>query len=293
MKLLIYFTVASWLLSPALTVAQNTRSYLLDENITNKVPVAFGKGATTLMFPAPIDAIRQGRTLIRKPGEPAAALPGGIDFAGVYAPGASYFSLKATNANAGDMLTVIVSGKAYNIELLVADRPVFTAKFYYARKNAGGDAASVTPERSLELIKQAKAYDALHTYHPDSVQDVECFRPEKPLVIQYDGWTILVNRVWRFEQDDTLVFWVAFVNQTAAPILLNKLSTTVKVDGDDRYYPATFFDYHATLPPAVTKPDGGVNPSLVQGWFTVSGDGYGGRNWLQADNNWNVLIERK
>jgi hypothetical protein len=278
----------------SLAVAQNTRSYPLDENITNKIPVAFNRGSTTLMFPGPIDAIRQGRTLIRKPGDQAAGLPPGTDFAGVYAPGASYFTLKATNPNANDILTVIIGSKAYNIELVVTDKPVITAKFYYTRKNPdGGNAAMVTPERSLELIKQAKAYDALDTYHPDSVQDVECFKPEKPLVIQYNGWTILINRVWRFEQDDTLVFWVAFVNQTDKPILLNKNSTTVKVEGDNRYYPATFFDYAAILPPAVTREDGSLGPSLVQGWFTVSGDGYGGRNWLKADNNWNVLIERK
>ena len=293
MKTLFYITISALFVS-SLAIAQNTRSYLLDENITNKVPVALTKGSTTLMFPAPIDAIRQGRTLIRKPGEQVTALSTGTDFAGVYSPGASYFTLKATNDKANDILTVIIGNKAYNIELIVTDKPVITARFYYARKNAdGGNAANVTPERSLELIKQAKAYDALDTYHPDSVQDVECFKPDKPLVIQYDGWTILVNRVWRFDQDDTLVFWVAFVNQSIVPIHLNKNSTTIKVDGDDRYYPATFFDYAGTLPPAVVSPDGTTGPSLVQGWFTVSGDGYGGRNWLKAENNWNVLIERK
>ncbi len=275
------------------------RQYVLDEQICNKVPVTFDKGSTTLMFPAPPDAIRPGRTFVADASKGNAPVPGNVDFYAVYQPGSRYISIRALTPEARDVVTFIIGGKLYNVELFADKKPVLSAVFYKTQPTPNSDGQfSVTPARGVELIRQAQAFDALNKSHPEAVEQVECFKPQQPMVIPYQGWMVWINRVWRFEQDDTLVFWISFINRSASPLSIDKNSITVVTgDGTNRYYQASVIDSVSVIPPAFVSigTDGKEKhtPSMVQAWFTVSGDGHGGRNWLKAEDNWNVLVSRK
>lgn len=277
-----------------------SRQYVLDEQICNKVPVTFEKGSTTLMFPAPLDAIRPGKMLVVDASRKGEPVSDNVEFYAVYQPGSRYISIRALSPDAHDVVTFIIGNKLYNVELIADKNPVLSATFFKAQSSQNSDGkSSVSPARGTELIKQAQAFDALNKTHPEAVEQVECYKPEQPIVIPYQGWMILVNRVWRFEQDDTLVFWISFINQSKSSITIDKNSITVvpgdgtKGHGPNRYYQAAVIDCVSVLPPAFVSADGKESPSIVQAWFTVTGDGHGGRNWLKAEDNWNVLVSRK
>ena len=285
---------------PCMAEGNYARQYVLDESICNKVPVTFEKGSTNLKFPAPLDAIRAGRVFVDNPAKQQASqtIPLGCQFYALYQPGSNYVSIRALQPNANDIITFIIGGKLYNVEVFADKQPVITATFFRPQPVNGRDGSfAITPERGSELIKQAQAFDALNKSHPEAVEQIDCYRPEQPLVIPYYGWLVLVNRVWRFEQDDTLVFWISFVNKTTSEISIDKNSITVVTgDGTNRYFQASVIDSVSVLPPAFsgTDADGNIkiNPSMVQAWFTVTGDGHGGRNWLKAEDNWNVLVSK-
>jgi hypothetical protein len=285
---------------PAFAQGNYARQYVLDERICNKIPVTYEKGSTNLKFPSPFDAIRAGRVFVNNTKQNSSqAIPPGTDFYAIYQPDSSYISIRALKSDANDIITFVIGGKLYNVELFADKQPVITATFFRPQQtNNNEDSFSIAPERGTELIRQAQAFDALNKSHPEAVEQVDCFKPQQPLVIPYNGWMVLVNRVWRFEQDDTLVFWISFLNSTDSEIHLDKNSFTIVTgDGTNRYYQASVIDSVSVLPPAFTSigADGKTkrNPSMAQAWFTVTGDGHGGRNWLRAEDNWNVLVSKK
>jgi hypothetical protein len=91
---------------------------------------------------------------------------------------------------------------------------------------------------------------------------------------------LLIRDVWRFEQEDTLVFRIELKNSSDSTIYYKPQDLAVRLE--DRIYTQSIADASGVMPPKSTTP----------AFFAVTGNGQGGRNNLTPDNKWNVLVVR-
>mgnify|MGYP003418185637 CR=1 FL=1 len=96
----------------------------------------------------------------------------------------------------------------------------------------------------------------------------------------YDKFKLLIRDVWRFEQEDTLVFRIELENSSDSTIYYKPQDLAVRLE--DRIYTQSIADASGVMPPKSTTP----------AFFAVTGNGQGGRNNLAPDNKWNVLVLR-
>jgi hypothetical protein len=241
----------------------------LDEFIIYDIPVAFKSGTTTVMFPSEISGL-YAKSVATQEQENAGFLI-------TFTPGNFYFTIRALKKDAEDHLTVIYNRKAYVLHLKASEKPDFNVTFY-ADAQAGKNRVSVEPERLLSLMDKAKAYPLLAKNNPGAIAGVIHASPN--VVNYYDGFTVRVRGVWRFEQDDTLVFQLEFENTTDQAISYNPQDMAVRLE--DKIYPSSLADASGVMPPK----------SLTPAFIAITGDGRGGRNRLAPDNKWNVLVVR-
>jgi len=86
--------------------------------------------------------------------------------------------------------------------------------------------------------------------------------------------------VWRFEQDDTLIFRMELENTSDRAIYYKPQDLAVRLE--DRIYTQSLADASGVMPPK----------SVTPAFFAITGNGQGGRNNLDPDNKWNVLVVR-
>ncbi len=243
----------------------------LDEFVIYDIPVASKSGTTTIMFPAEISGL-YAKSVAAQEQENAGFL---ISFT----PGNFYFSIRALKKDAEDHLTVIFDRKAYVLRLTASEKPFYNVTFYQdERKGKDGGRPAIVPERLLSLMDKAKAYPLFAAHHPDALAGVLHASPG--ITNYYDGFTVRIRDVWRFEQEDTLIFRVKLENTTDRPIYFNPQDLAVRLE--DRIYTQSLADTSGVMPPK----------SITPAFFAVTGNGQGGRNNLAPDNKWNVLVIR-
>lgn len=98
--------------------------------------------------------------------------------------------------------------------------------------------------------------------------------------MDYGDFEIRVEEVFRFDQQDVLVFKLQLRNKTPAPISYAPHSFSVRVGA--RLYPAAVVDASGVLP---------VGPS-VPAYIAVVGNADGSRAELSLKNSFTILIER-
>ncbi|MDR2463629.1 MAG: hypothetical protein LBD30_07605 [Verrucomicrobiales bacterium] len=246
----------------------------LDEKIVHKVAVAYGEGVTTFKFPGRIDGIYAQKVATGGNREEFAIAEFGL----AYQPGNSYFTLWAQKEKAKDVLTVVCQQHIYQFSISASTKPMRTVTFYNPEYGSGGKVA-VTPSKLISLLDKAKLYYQLQEHYPDEVAQIAHARPKARMV--YDGFEVLIDDVWRFESEDTLVFRVLLANLTDRPIRYAANQTAVRVD--ERIYPASVADMSGVMPA----------DSITAAYFAVTGNPVGGRNNLPVDKNWNILIVRE
>jgi hypothetical protein len=79
-----------------------------------------------------------------------------------------------------------------------------------------GAARSVVPERLLSLLDKAKAYPLFQKNYPDALEGVLHATPNT--TNYYDNFKLSVRDVWRFEEEDTLVFRIELENPSDTTI---------------------------------------------------------------------------
>ncbi len=243
----------------------------LDEFVIYDIPVASRTGTTTIMFPSEISGLF-AKSIAAQEQENAGFL---ISFT----PGNFYFTIRALKKDAEDHLTVIFNRKAYVLHLTASEKPFYNVTFYQdERKGKDGGRAAIVPERLLSLMDKAKAYPLFAENHPDALAGVLHAVPG--ITNYYDGFTVRIRDVWRFEQDDTLIFRLELENTTDRAIYYKPQDLAVRLD--ERIYTQSLADASGVMPPK----------SITPAFFAITGNGQGGRNNLAPDNKWNVLVVR-
>ena len=127
-------------------------------------------------------------------------------------------------------------------------------------------------------MDKAKAYPLFAKDCPDALVGVVHTAPE--LTNYYENFNVMIRDVWRFEEEDTLIFRLELVNTSDAAIYYNPQDLAVRLG--DRIYTQSLADASGIMPPKSTTP----------AFFAITGDGHGGRNHLAPENKWNVLVVR-
>ena len=247
--------------------------YRLDERTIYAIPVSRSR-VTTISFPGPISAIDAANVT----SDPK--VPGLFQIA--HTKGSCFLSVRALVERAATNMNIRWNKKTYVIELIESSSPLYSVIFEYdADADIHPASARVTPSRLLALLDKAKAYPLLKEYHANAVTQVEYANFSKtPRVVDYKDYEVQLDEVFRFNQEDTLIFRILLRNKTNQPIQYRPDGFSLRVG--DRTYPQSISDASGMIPPK------GVAPA----YFAVTGTPNGGRNDLSLKNDFTVLLNR-
>src|SRR5579859_4555199 len=269
------FTITVFTATVALADSPAIQQVMLDDRTAVSVPVATNR-VTTICFTSAITAIDgAGITVDGK-------TPGLFQLA--YTKGSAFFSVRALFPKASANLNIRWNDHTYVFELAESGRPVLALNLEAPptpEEEGVGHAPEVSPLKLLALLDKAKAFPLLKAQQPESVADVDFTTYDgKPLVSDFNDYEIQIEEAFRFNAEDTLVFRVAITNETAAPLIYQPDSFTLRAG--NRLYPQSISDAAGTVPPN--------GRSIV--YFAVSGTPDGGRNELSLRNAFTVLVTR-
>lgn len=258
------------LLSGALVLAGPIVQKPLDEFVIYDIPVATSSGTTTILFPSAISGLYAKSVAITEAEN--------ANFLISFTPGNFYFSIRALKKDAEDHLTVIFNRKAYVLHLMASETPCYDVTLFQEQRSGKGGTLAVVPEHLLSLMDKAKAYPLLEASQSDALAGVLHTAPE--ITNYYDNFIVHIRDVWRFEQEDTLIFRLELENTSNVPIYYKPQDLAVRLK--ERIYTQSLADASGIMPPK----------SVTPAFFAITGNGQGGRNHLAPDNKWNVLIVR-
>ena len=241
----------------------------LDEFVIYSIPVAYKSGNTTILFPSAISGLYAKSVAVQE--QPNA------NFVLSFTPGNFYFTVRALTKDAEDHLTIIYNRRAYVLHLTASDNPFYTVTFFQGGKSRGVP-RPVVPERLLSLLDKAKAYPLFQKDYPDALAGVLHAAPNA--TNYYDNFKVVIRDVWRFEEDDTLIFRIDLENTSDQTIYYKPQDLAIRLE--DRIYTQSIADASGIMPPKSTTP----------AFFAITGNGNGARNNLAPDNKWNVLVVR-
>jgi hypothetical protein len=229
---------------------------------------------TTISFPGPISAIDAANVT----SDPK--VPGLFQIA--HTKGSYFLSVRALVERAATNMNIRWNKKTYVIELIESSSPLYSVMFEYdADTDIHPASARVTPSRLLALLDKAKAYPLLKQYHANAVAQVEYANFSKtPRVVDYKDYEVQLDEVFRFNQEDTLIFRILLRNKTNQPIQYRTDGFSLRVG--DRTYPQSISDASGMIPPKGEAP----------AYFAVTGTPNGGRNDLSLKNVFTVLLDR-
>ena len=109
----------------------------------------------------------------------------------------------------------------------------------------------------------------------------------------YEGFHVILTKVFRFDAEDALIFQVEFVNETDKPIYYIPQSLAVRV-GSGVYWSA-LSDASGVITRRRERPEKTrrSSPGHSEGYFVICGTPRGGRNHLSVQNAFNVLVFRQ
>ena len=250
---------------------QVIKQFPLDERTVYEVPISRDV-PTTLMFPSPIAGL-EGANVSASPDNPAPVLL-------AYTPGRYFFSVRALEPNAQAGVNVIWKNKTYVIRFVAADQPYASVTFY--EDELAGRSASlqrrVTPEVLIGLLDRAKSFALVQTQYPEAVQQIERVTPGS--VSHYKDFHVIVEEVFRFDPEDTLVFRLRIESTGDSEVIYQPQRLAVRV-GQDVYY-ASISDASGIVPPKAS----------TAAFFAVTGTPRGGRANLSVKNAFSIIVPR-
>ena len=213
------------------------------------------------------------------------------EFKLTYADESYYFTLNALKQNARGSLNIIYNRKTYVIKLINSwddsKKQSFPANSSVTfvpsgAQEIGPSAAKkkVTPALLISLIEVAKCYELFSQFHPEKLRSAIRVKP-KELVSEYEKFDVLVEEVFRFDPEDTVVFRLLFKSKVDEQLVYEPETLSARL-GDKIYY-ASMTDASGVIPPK------GIMPA----YFSVTGTPAGGRNELRPDNKWRILVSTK
>ena len=263
--------------------AQAIKTFPLDEQTVYHLKVGTDK-VTTIVFPQPITAL-EGTGI-------TGDLKIKADMLLSYHAGDRFFSVRALADPATADLNVILNRKVYVLELVTDKEPFQSVTFYPADEPPAQSAGqpNVGPSRLLGLLDKAKAYPLLADQYPEMVSQIDKAEPFTQTL--YEGFHVILTKVFRFDAEDALIFQVEFVNETDKPIYYIPQSLAVRV-GFGVYWSA-LSDASGIITAGEKDPNTGkIIPGHSDGYFVICGTPRGARNHLSVQNAFNVLVFRQ
>jgi hypothetical protein len=244
----------------------------LDEHSVCAVPVSFTR-VTTVSFPGPISAI--DAALVTTDGK----TPGLFQLA--HKAGSYFFSVRSLVKGATTNVNVRWNNKTYVLELQDSPAPQLSVIFKYPNESGKSSMAKrlVTPGSLVGLLDKAKAYPVLKASHPEAVEQVDYVSyGAKPRVMDYNDFEVRLEEVFRFEQQDTLVFRIVLRNKTDKEIRYQPQGFSLRVG--ERLYSQSISDASGMMPPKSDMP----------AYFAITGTPTGGRNDVSTKNEFTVIV---
>lgn len=250
---------------------QVIKQFPLDERTVYEVPISRDV-PTTLMFPSPITGL-EGANVSASPDHPAPVLL-------AYTPGRYFFSVRALEPNAQAGVNVIWKNRTYVLRFVASDQPYASVTFY--EDELAGRSASlqrrVTPDVLIGLLDRAKSFGLVQTQYPEAVQQIERVAPGT--VSHYKDFRVVVEEVFRFDPEDTLVFRLRFESTGDSEVIYQPQRLAIRV-GQDVYY-ASIADASGIVPPKAS----------TSAFFAITGTPRGGRANLSVKNAFSVIVPR-
>jgi hypothetical protein len=243
----------------------------LDERIVYQIPISTD-APTTLMFPSAPSAL-EGANISNNPDAPAPVLMSHL-------PGRYYLSVRALKPDARATLNVILQNKTYIIRLAVAPNPYGSVTFYEDRVTGRSPALArrASPEALLALLDRAKSYRLILEQYPEAVWQIEHSAPNDKT--QYRDFSAMVEEVFRFDPEDTLVFKLKLENTGDTEVVYQPQALAVRIGS--RLYPASIADASGLIPPR----------AATTAYFAITGTPDGARANLSVKNSFNIIVPR-
>jgi len=244
---------------------------VLDDHTVYSIPVS-GSRVTTISFPSPIAAI--DGALLTIDGK----TPGLFQVA--HTKGTAYLSLRALAKDATTNLNVRWNNRTYSFELHESADPWYSVMLQSGPQKRNRPGRKPTPRRLLGFIDKAKAFALLQTQQPDAVAGVE-YRDQReaPLLSDCGDYQVQLTEIFRFPDNDTLVFHVVIANRTDKPLEHTPEQLEVRVA--DRVFNPSLTDLSSTVAPHES----------TAGYVVVSG-GPSGHNDLSLKNDFTFVLSR-
>ncbi|WP_145929162.1 hypothetical protein [Termitidicoccus mucosus] len=196
---------------------------------TTPYEVAVGAVPTTILMPFPIDGM-DGNGITTQAHTVAPVFL-------QHEQGTRFFSVKALLPGTAD-LNVIIGERVYSFRFYYSENPTRTLSISEPKKGSSIAQArriSVTPKRLHDILNDAKTYFVIKKQHPELQRSIEVAAPGK--VIEYPGYRVVIDQVFRFDRDDTLVFRAIFINDSDEPLHYKPQEVGLRV-GRNIYWPS-------------------------------------------------------
>ena len=220
------------------------------------------------MFPSALSAI-YGSNVVTSTDNPG-------DFLLSYQPGTYFFSVRALRKGAEGSLNVIYNRKTYVLHLKEDADPYSSVTFFSDSKIGRSKTCRITPSILLSLLDKAKSYQLLKKHHPENTDGIMYLKSNIRTV--YDGFSITVDEIFRFDKEDTIVFRILIKNTSGKIISYDPRMLAAGL-GETVYY-ASITDASGLVP---------AN-SEIPAYFAITGTPTGGRNNLSPDNRWKIIL---
>ncbi|MCF7889344.1 MAG: hypothetical protein K9L78_04400 [Victivallales bacterium] len=277
MKNLLFMISLFTLLFTGNLFAGPIKQFILDSNIVYTLKISKDGSVTTVMFPSAIQGI-YGSNIIDNPSK---AKKNGV-YLLTYQEGNYYFSIKAVRPEQTASLNIVFNRKIYVIKLKsVTKEEAYNSVTFESGGNSvggsnGGGSNKVAPSILVSTLDKAKMYPLLLQQYPDNVANIQYKHRDE--VFKYKGYSVRLNAVYRFNEIDTLVFWIILTNSTDKKITYDPANIAVRCG--EKIYFSSLAEASGVIPPNGT----------TQAYFCITGTPDGGRNWLSVDNNFLVLL---
>ena len=213
-----------------------TRKVFLQDSAPYNVPI--GAVPTTILMPAPIDDFAAAGITTQENTKANAFLQ--------HPQGANYFTVKALLPGPAD-LNVIIGDDVYSFHFYDSPTPL---RSLIVRNpptpRAQTHAVQVTAKRLYDILQDTKTYFLVRDQHPELERPgVQVIEPGT--LIRYQGYSVLLDQIFRFDDDDTLAFRVFFLNATDRAFGYKPSEIGLRI-GRNLYWPS-FAQVDGVIPP--------------------------------------------
>jgi hypothetical protein len=201
--------------------------------------VAVGTVPTTILMPAVIEAFEGNNiTTIAQTAAPVFLQ---------HEPGTRFFSVKALVPGTAD-LNVIIGDAVYSFRFYYSENPTRTLVIQTPPKPSPGMSrhiVRITAHQLYDILQDAKTYFVIKDQQPDFERSIDVRAPGK--ILEYPGYRIIIDQVFRFDRQDTLVFRAIFLNDTNQALSYKPEEIGLRV-GENIYWPS-FAQVPRIIPP--------------------------------------------